>query len=165
MTHMFHIWLWFEVLVTVTRRICCVLGCNDMWSSRDVTLFQSIIYIYVMWSCCLHHLGICNYNYLSFLLFWSVLPTHCRCRGFLLHLFRLIDWHTHTHTHTHLVGLHWLRDWSIVETSTCTTHNTRKTNSHVPGRIRIRNPSRWVATDLHVRPHGHQDWLITIITH
>ena len=39
----------------------------------------------------------------SFLL-WRLLPTHCRCKGLLLHLITLTD------THTHSVGLPWTRD-------------------------------------------------------
>jgi hypothetical protein len=32
-------------------------------------------------------------------LVWPLVPTHCRCRGLLLHLITLNDTHTHTHTH------------------------------------------------------------------
>ena len=39
-----------------------------------------------------------HFYFLSFLVLTSF-PTHCRCRGSLLHLITLK--HTHTHTHTH----------------------------------------------------------------
>ena len=42
-----------------------------------------------------------------------LLPTHCRCRGLLLHLI-IFD----THAHTHSVGLPWRADQTDEETST-----------------------------------------------
>ena len=52
-------------------------------------------------------------KFLSFFLFilvWTFLPTHCRCRVLLLHLITLNDSaRTHTHTHTHTLGLLWTK--------------------------------------------------------
>ena len=51
-------------------------------------------------------------------LVWPLLPTHRMCRGLLLCFITLND-HTHTHTHTHIfVGLVWMRDRPVAETST-----------------------------------------------
>jgi hypothetical protein len=46
------------------------------------------------------------------------LPSHCRCRGLLLHLITLNNTHTHTHTATHSLGLPWTRDRPVAETKT-----------------------------------------------
>jgi len=43
-------------------------------------------------------------------LFWHLPPTHCRCRGLLLHLLTLSDT-------THSVGLLWTSGWPVTETS------------------------------------------------
>jgi hypothetical protein len=82
-------------------------------------------------------------------LVWPVLSTHCRCWGWMLGLVTLND------THTHTVGLPWMRDRSIAETST-TQHKTQETDNHVPGGIRTCNPSKPAAADSRLRPHGHQ---------
>jgi hypothetical protein len=72
---------------------------------------------------------------LSFLV-WPLLPTHCRCRGLLLHLITLHDTHarthTHTHTHTHTVRLLSKRDGRVANACTSTTHNTHTRNTSTP---------------------------------
>ena len=64
-----------------------------------------------------------SYSYLS-------LPTHCRYKGFLLHLITFND----THTHTYSIELLWIWDRPVAETSTFTVHNTRnlQTSSERP---------------------------------
>jgi hypothetical protein len=73
-----------------------------------------------------------------------LLPTHSTCRGLLLHLITLND--------THSVGLLWLRDRPIAETSTW-QHNTH------PCPRRNWNPQCQQATgpDLRLRPCWHRD--------
>jgi hypothetical protein len=44
-------------------------------------------------------------------LVWPLVPTHCRCRGLLLHLI------THSDTQKHSVGLLWTSDQLVAETS------------------------------------------------
>jgi len=36
------------------------------------------------------------------------------------------------------------------------THHSQETKIHAPGRIRTHNPSKWAATDLHLRWHSHR---------
>ena len=73
--------------------------------------------------------------FLSFL-FWLFLPTHCRCRGSLLHLITLND----NHTHAHSVGILWTRDRPFSDTSTWQNTTPTKHTNPLPGRIRTRNP-------------------------
>ena len=40
-------------------------------------------------------------------------------------------------------------------------YNTHDTNVYASGGVRTLNPSRWAATDLRPRPHGHRDRLRT----
>jgi hypothetical protein len=46
-----------------------------------------------------------------------------------------------------------LDEWSALQ------HNTRKTEIHAPGEIRIRKASKRAVTDPHFRPRGHRDRL------
>jgi hypothetical protein len=77
--------------------------------------------------------GLMNSSFLYFSLSQSdlylptYLPTHCRCRGLLLHLITLSDKHIHTHTHAHSVGPLWTRYRPVAETSTW-QHTTLKTD-------------------------------------
>jgi len=50
---------------------------------------------------------------------------HCRCRGCLLHLITL-------KCTPHFIGLPWTQIWTVTETSTCTSHNTRETKTSMP---------------------------------
>jgi hypothetical protein len=55
----------------------------------------------------------------------------------------------------HLVGLLWTSDGPIAETSTWPhAGHSQETGAHAPGRIRIRNPSKWAAANPHLRPPG-----------
>jgi hypothetical protein len=54
-----------------------------------------------------------------------LLLNHCRCRGLLLHLITLND------THKHSVGLLWMSDQPVAETSTW-QHTTLTTDIHAP---------------------------------
>ena len=45
------------------------------------------------------------------ILFWSLLPTLCRCGGLLLHVV------THNDTHTHIGKNPWMRVWNVAEIS------------------------------------------------
>ena len=57
--------------------------------------------------------------------------THCRCRGFLLHLIKLGD--THTHTRTHTLGRTPLDGGSGSHRGLCmTTHNTYNRQMSMP---------------------------------
>ena len=81
-------------------------------------------------------------RFIFFLILDLCLPTHCRCRGLLLHV--IIFRHTHTHTHTdtpHLVGILRASDQLVPETSTW-QHTTLTTDIHDPGGIRTCNPSK-----------------------
>jgi hypothetical protein len=55
--------------------------------------------------------------FLSFLV-WPLIPNHCRSRGLLLHTLTLNDTHIHTRARVHAVGLVWMKDRSVAETST-----------------------------------------------
>ena len=68
-----------------------------------------------------------------------LLPTHCRCRGSLLH------W-SHTHTHTHTVDLLWAKYRSIAETSTW--RHSQQTDIHALWGIRTRNLSKRAAAGI-----------------
>ena len=78
------------------------------------------------------------------------LPTHCRCRRLLLHLFTLSD----THTHTHSVVLLCTSDRPVAETYT--SQHSQETDIHTPGGIRTHNPSKRAAADQLLRPHGRR---------
>ena len=56
------------------------------------------------------------------------------------------------------VGLLWMSDQPVAETSKKIIHNTHNgTDIHAPGWIRTHNLSRRAAADLRLRPHGHWD--------
>jgi hypothetical protein len=60
----------------------------------------------------------------------------------------------------HTVGLLWMSDQPVSETSTYTgQHNieTQGTNIHALSRIRTRYPSNQAAADLRLRPRGYRD--------
>jgi hypothetical protein len=64
-----------------------------------------------------------------------------------------------THNDTpQLVGLLWMSDQLIAETSTW-----QHTNTHVPGGIQTHDHSRRVAVDLQLRPRGRWDRQYTLI--
>ena len=69
--------------------------------------------------------------------------------------------HTHTHTHTpHSVGLLWMSDQPCAETSLCDNRqHPQETDSHVPGGIRTRNPSKRANVYPRLRPRIHWDRL------
>jgi hypothetical protein len=59
----------------------------------------------------------------------------------------------------HSVGLLWMRDQLVAETSTW-QHTTLTRDRYLcPGGIRTDNPSKRAAADPRLRPHGHWDWL------
>jgi hypothetical protein len=103
-------------------------------------------------------------TFLSFLV-WPLIPTHCWCRGLLLHPITVGDTHTSTHTNTHI---HFLslcvcrtpldevparrRDLYL---TTYNIHNRQ--TSMPPGGIRTSNPSKRVAADTGLRPRSHRD--------
>jgi hypothetical protein len=98
--------------------------------------------------------------YLSFL-FWSLLPTHCRCRGLLLYLATLNDTHTYTHTR-------WASSGRVIGPSqrplSDNTQHSQETTIHTPGGIGTGNPSKRAAANLRLRPreHQHQQNVISI---
>ena len=53
------------------------------------------------------------------------------------------------------VGLLWTSDQ--LDAETCTWQHSQETDTHAPGGIRTRNPSKQAAADLHLRPRGHWD--------
>jgi len=76
--------------------------------------------------------------FLFYFIFWPLLPNHCRCRWLLLQLITLnethADTHTHTHTHTapHSVGILWLRDGPVAQTSTLQHTTFRRDKTSMP---------------------------------
>jgi hypothetical protein len=62
----------------------------------------------------------------------------------------------------HSLGLLWISNQLVAETSTWqhTSHTTE--DIHVPGVIRTRNPSKRTAADQHLNPRGHWDRRIKI---
>ena len=82
---------------------------------------------------------------LSFFLVWTLLPTHGRCRGLLLHLITLSDIHTHTHTHT--LGKS-PREERLARRRHLYVYSTQYSQEpalHVPGGIRTRTPNKRAA--------------------
>jgi hypothetical protein len=79
-------------------------------------------------------------------LVWNILPTRCRCTGFLLHLITLIDTHTHTHTHTHSIWVHWTTDRPDAETSTGNTQHSEQTSMFPAGFESAIPSSEWPQT-------------------
>ena len=84
--------------------------------------------------------------YFSFL-FWSLLPTHCRCRGLLLYLVTLND----THTHIRCASSGRVISPSQRPLSDNIQHS-QETSIHAPGGFRTRNPSKRAAGNLRFRP-------------
>jgi hypothetical protein len=66
---------------------------------------------------------------------------------------------SHAITYTRPVGLLWKS-----ETVTYTTQQTQDSNIHALSRIRTRNPSKRLATDLRIWQHGHRDWHVAYLT-
>jgi hypothetical protein len=108
-------------------------------------------------------------NYISpfcyFFVVIPLLPTHCRCKELLLHLITH-DTHTHTHVRAHMLSLslyQWdCSGWVITLMQTPVPDNTQysqETDIHDAclSEIRTHNPSKWVAADISLRPHAHQD--------
>ena len=62
-----------------------------------------------------------------------------------------------SHTITQPVGLLWMSDQPIAETSTYTTHNKQEMNICALSRVRTHDPRDRGATDLRLRPNGQQD--------
>ena len=106
-----------------------------------------------MGSCLLHfykHVGI-MWN--SFWL-WPILPTHCRCIGI------LSSDHTQSHN-TNTIGRIPLNEGpSHRRDQSDNTQHSQETDSHVSGGIRTRSPNKRAASNVHLRPRGHRDWLI-----
>jgi hypothetical protein len=75
--------------------------------------------------------GMVPFDFLSFLV-WPLLPTHCRCRGLLLHLITLNDTHTHIHKHTHTLGRPLDEGSARRNDLYLTTHNTHKNQTSMP---------------------------------
>jgi hypothetical protein len=97
-----------------------------------------------------------RYNFLSFFLslVWALLPTHCRCRGLLLHLISFND--THTHTRLDSSG----REISPTQRPLPdNTQHSQETNIHAPAGIQMGNPSKRAAAGLRLRPRRHRDRL------
>jgi len=97
----------------------------------------------------IHSTFIILFSFFVCLLVLSLLPTHCRCRGLLLHL-------THFVTHT-TFGRTPLDVWSAHRRDLyLKTHNTHKRQTSMlpppPGGIRTRNTNKWAAADLRLRP-------------
>ena len=89
-----------------------------------------------------------------------ILPTHCRCRGLLLHLITANHTHTHTFTHYNSSG----RGIALSQRPlTDYTQQPQKTNTHTPWGIRTRNTSKRETADPRIRPRGHQDRPIYIL--
>jgi hypothetical protein len=87
---------------------------------------------------------------------WPLLPTRCRCSVLFLHFITVSDAQagmrahkrTHTYTNTQCVGLPLTRDRPVAET----TQHSQQQDILAPGGIQARNPSKWAAADLRLRP-------------
>jgi len=91
------------------------------------------------------------------ILVWPLLPTHCRRRGWLLHLITLNDTHTHTHTHTsgtlpQTVELLWTMDRPFAETFAW--QHTTITRSRHPCPRQDSNPQSQQASGRKTTPPG-----------
>jgi hypothetical protein len=103
------------------------------------------------------------YTTFSFLV-WPLLPTHCRCRGLVLHLIKLTDTHTRARARARTnTNAHRLTRWDfsgrvISPTQRPLPDNTQysqQTHIHVPGWVRTHNPSKRSAADRRLRPRGN----------
>jgi hypothetical protein len=85
-----------------------------------------------------------HFHYLVQVLSYSdlFLPTHCRCRGLLLHLITLNDKNS--------VGLLWTSDRPVPCDN---TQHSQETDIYAPGGCRNRNPSKQGAADLRERAY------------
>ena len=83
-------------------------------------------------------------------LFWPRLPTHCRCRGLLLHPI--------THNDTYTLGRTALDERSDRRRDLYVHNRTFiRDKLHDPRGTRTGNPRKRAAADPRLRPHGHQD--------
>ena len=57
----------------------------------------------------------------------------------------------------HLVGLLWVSEQPVAETSTWTHNTHERYDNHAPSGIQTSNPSKWVAADSHLRLREHWD--------
>jgi hypothetical protein len=64
---------------------------------------------------------------------------------------------------TNSVGLLWMSDRPIAETSTWQHKYSKEINIHTVGVIRTRKPNKQVAADPRLRPSGHRHWLVSRI--
>jgi hypothetical protein len=91
-----------------------------------------------------------------FLLFsqsYLSLPTYCACTGLLMRLITL----NNTHMQTQSVGLLWMRDRPVEETSTLTTHIIHMRQTSMPSEgIRNHNSSKRTAAYRRLSPDGYQ---------
>jgi hypothetical protein len=88
-------------------------------------------------------------------LFWTLLPTHCRCRGLLLHLITL------SATHTQTFGRVPLDNGSVCSRNIypyliLTSHETQ---NYIPIGNRTRNPT--ITASYRLTPRGYHSQLIT----
>jgi len=60
----------------------------------------------------------------------------------------------------HWVGLLWVSDWPVAETSTWDTQH-KATDIHSTGAIRTSIPSKRATADPRLRRRGHRDWIYT----
>jgi len=83
------------------------------------------------------------------------LPAYFACTRLLLRPITLSD--THTYIQTQSVGLLWMRDRPVEETSTFTTHVNHMRQTSMPSAgIRKHNSSKRTAAYRRLKPGGHQ---------
>jgi hypothetical protein len=87
--------------------------------------------------------------------FWLNSPKRARAVSFL----RFLD---HTQWHTTVGGTPLKGESTRRRDLYLTTQHSQEIDIHTPGRIRTRNPSKWVGADPRLRPLGHWDWLIRL---
>jgi hypothetical protein len=88
---------------------------------------------------------------------WRKVPNRPQSRS----LLRFIDY---TELDTHAPGrLLWTSDQLVADAAIYTTHNIREENPCPQSGKLTHDPSNQGATDLHLRPHGHQDKLMACI--
>ena len=95
--------------------ICCILNnatSGELFEASSLTMISESFFLYLSLDLCL--------------------PTHPGCRWLSLHLIIF------SITHTYSVGLPWVRDWSVTETSTC--HHTTFIRDRHPCPRRNSNP-------------------------
>jgi len=102
------------------------------------------------------------YRYLFSFLFWTLLPTHCRCRGYFCTSSHTV---THTHTHTRSVELFWTRDRTVKET--CMRATPAFTTDRLPCPPRDSKPQSQqarAAADPRLISRGHRNWLLKVFS-